>query len=91
MNARSPVLREQVGETFRLCHVVVAVRWSRPRPAERTERVDPYVALICFPVIFVAELPDKTIFASLVMATKGRPSPVWLGAAAAYTAYLAAR
>jgi putative Ca2+/H+ antiporter (TMEM165/GDT1 family) len=53
--------------------------------------VDPYVALICFPVIFVAELPDKTIFASLVMATKGRPSPVWLGAAAAYTAYLAAR
>jgi Ca2+/H+ antiporter, TMEM165/GDT1 family len=46
--------------------------------------MDPYIALICFPVIFVGELPDKTMFASLVMATKGRPRQVWLGAAGAF-------
>jgi Ca2+/H+ antiporter, TMEM165/GDT1 family len=37
-----------------------------------------------FPIIFVAELPDKTMFASLVMSTRGRPLSVWLGAAAAF-------
>ena len=33
------------------------------------------VAAAVFPVIFLGELPDKTMFASLVMATRGRPSP----------------
>jgi putative Ca2+/H+ antiporter (TMEM165/GDT1 family) len=89
MSARSPGLCEQVGETFRLCHLLVAGRWSNPRPAERTERVDPYIALICFPVIFLGELPDKTMFASLVMATKGHPAQVWLGAAAAFVLHVA--
>jgi Ca2+/H+ antiporter, TMEM165/GDT1 family len=51
--------------------------------------VDPTIALICFPVIFVGELPDKTMFASLVMATRGRPRQVWLGAAAAFTLHVA--
>jgi putative Ca2+/H+ antiporter (TMEM165/GDT1 family) len=37
-----------------------------------------------FPAIFIGELPDKTMFASLVMATRGRPLHVWLGAAAAF-------
>jgi putative Ca2+/H+ antiporter (TMEM165/GDT1 family) len=50
--------------------------------------VDPAVALICFPVIFLGELPDKTMFASLVMATRGRPRQVWLGAAAAFTLHV---
>jgi putative Ca2+/H+ antiporter (TMEM165/GDT1 family) len=49
--------------------------------------VDPYIALVTFPVIFVGELPDKTMFASLVMATKGRPSRVWLGAAGAFVVH----
>ena len=44
----------------------------------------PSIALVCFPIIFVGELPDKTMFASLIMATRGRPSHVWLGAAAAF-------
>lgn len=48
-----------------------------------------YVALICFPVIFVGELPDKTMFASLLMATKGRPRQVWLGAAGAFVVHVA--
>jgi putative Ca2+/H+ antiporter (TMEM165/GDT1 family) len=51
--------------------------------------VNPYLALVTFPVIFVGELPDKTMFASLVMATKGRPRQVWLGAAAAFAAHVA--
>ncbi len=47
-----------------------------------------YVALVCFPVIFIGELPDKTMFASLVMATRGRPFHVWLGAAAAFAIHV---
>jgi Ca2+/H+ antiporter, TMEM165/GDT1 family len=50
--------------------------------------VSPYIALICFPIIFVGELPDKTMFASLVMATRGRPLQVWLGAAIAFLAHV---
>jgi putative Ca2+/H+ antiporter (TMEM165/GDT1 family) len=51
--------------------------------------VNLYVALICFPVIFVGELPDKTMFASLVMATRGRPLQVWMGAAGAFVVHAA--
>lgn len=41
-----------------------------------------------FPVIFLGELPDKSMFASLVMATEGRPRQVWLGAAAAFAVHV---
>ncbi|HTT88146.1 MAG TPA: TMEM165/GDT1 family protein [Acidimicrobiales bacterium] len=51
--------------------------------------MDSYIALICFPVIFFGELPDKTMFANLVMATRGRPGQVWLGAAAAFVVHVA--
>ena len=47
------------------------------------------VALTVFPVIFLGELPDKTMFASLVLATRGRPLAVWLGAAAAFVVHAA--
>jgi len=45
-----------------------------------------HIAIIAavFPVIFVGELPDKTMFASLVLSTRGKPLAVWLGAAAAF-------
>lgn len=36
-----------------------------------------------FAVVFVAELPDKTALAALVLATRHRPLPVLLGAATA--------
>ncbi|MBV8980001.1 MAG: TMEM165/GDT1 family protein [Acidimicrobiia bacterium] len=49
----------------------------------------PSVALICFPVIFVGELPDKTMFASLLLATRGSPRQVWLGAAGAFLVHVA--
>jgi Ca2+/H+ antiporter, TMEM165/GDT1 family len=51
--------------------------------------VGPRIALVCFAVIFLGELPDKTMFANLVMATKGRPRQVWLGAAGAFVAHVA--
>ncbi len=38
-----------------------------------------------FGVIFVAELPDKTALAALVLATRHRPLPVFLGASLALT------
>ena len=41
--------------------------------------------LSVFGVIFVAELPDKTALAALMLATKYRPLPVFLGAALALT------
>jgi putative Ca2+/H+ antiporter (TMEM165/GDT1 family) len=41
-----------------------------------------------FPVIFIGELPDKSMFASLVMATRGRPFAVWLGAATAFLVHV---
>lgn len=40
--------------------------------------------LIVFGVIFIAELPDKSMFASLVLSTKYRKLYVWCGAAAAF-------
>jgi putative Ca2+/H+ antiporter (TMEM165/GDT1 family) len=42
------------------------------------------IAIAVFPVIFVGELPDKTMFASLVLASRGHPAFVWCGAAAAF-------
>jgi putative Ca2+/H+ antiporter (TMEM165/GDT1 family) len=38
-----------------------------------------------FGVVFVAELPDKTALAALVLATRHKPLPVFLGAALALT------
>jgi len=41
-----------------------------------------------YPVIFISELPDKTMFASLVLATRGRASMVWAGAATAFAVHV---
>jgi Ca2+/H+ antiporter, TMEM165/GDT1 family len=41
-----------------------------------------------FPAIFIGELPDKTMFASLVMASRGKPLSVWLGAAGAFLVHV---
>jgi Ca2+/H+ antiporter, TMEM165/GDT1 family len=41
------------------------------------------LATYVFSVIFVAELPDKTALAALVLATRHKPMPVFLGAASA--------
>ena len=47
------------------------------------------IAVAVFPIIFLGELPDKTMLASLVMATRGQPFSVWLGAAAAFLLHVA--
>jgi len=41
------------------------------------------VVAVTFGVIFVAELPDKTMIATIVLASRHRPLPVFLGAATA--------
>ena len=47
------------------------------------------VVIAVFPIIFLGELPDKTMFASLVLATRGKPFSVWLGAAGAFVVHVA--
>ncbi|HEV3451787.1 MAG TPA: TMEM165/GDT1 family protein [Acidimicrobiia bacterium] len=47
------------------------------------------IAVAVFPIIFIGELPDKTMFASLVLASRGRPRLVWVGAAAAFLVHVA--
>ncbi|HLK38000.1 MAG TPA: TMEM165/GDT1 family protein [Polyangiaceae bacterium] len=43
------------------------------------------LSLGVFAVVFLAEVPDKTALAALVLATRHKPSPVFVGAAAALT------
>jgi putative Ca2+/H+ antiporter (TMEM165/GDT1 family) len=50
--------------------------------------VDFAIVFAVFPIIFIGELPDKTMFASLVMSTRGRPALVWVGAAAAFAVHV---
>ena len=42
------------------------------------------VAVATFAVIFPAELPDKTLVATLVLSTRLRPLPVWIGVCLAF-------
>jgi putative Ca2+/H+ antiporter (TMEM165/GDT1 family) len=51
----------------------------------------PYLVVIgtALALTFLAELPDKSMFASLVLATRYRPAWVWSGAAAAFTVQMA--
>jgi putative Ca2+/H+ antiporter (TMEM165/GDT1 family) len=48
----------------------------------------PFIAATAFGLIFVAELPDKTAIASLVMGTKYRASWVFTGVAAAFAIHV---
>jgi len=50
--------------------------------------VNPAIVGAVFAVIFVGELPDKTMLASLVLSTRGRPLAVWLGSAAAFVVHV---
>ena len=46
-------------------------------------------AAIAFGLTFLGELPDKSLFASLVLGTRYRPLYVWTGAAAAFAVHMA--
>ncbi len=50
--------------------------------------MDLAVVVAVFPLIFFGELPDKTMFASLVLASRGRPLAVWIGAAGAFVVHV---
>jgi len=50
--------------------------------------VHPGIVLAVFPLIFFGELPDKTMFASLLLASRGRPFAVWIGAALAFIVHV---
>jgi putative Ca2+/H+ antiporter (TMEM165/GDT1 family) len=72
-----------VGETF----VSAMSSWPGRRrtfcPARKVT-VNFAVVVAVFPIIFIGELPDKTMFASLVLSTRGKPLSVWIGAAGAF-------
>jgi putative Ca2+/H+ antiporter (TMEM165/GDT1 family) len=46
------------------------------------------VAAAVFPLVFLGELPDKTMFASLLLASRGRPVAVWIGSVAAFAVHV---
>jgi len=50
--------------------------------------VDPGIALVVFALILVAELPDKTMIAVLIMGSRYRPVLVWIGAVLAFTVHV---
>src|SRR5215472_12376672 len=62
---------------------------SGPDPRLRIRPV-PQLAVIgvTLVVTFLAELPDKTMFASLILGTRYRRLWVWAGAAAAFTVHM---
>jgi Ca2+/H+ antiporter, TMEM165/GDT1 family len=41
-----------------------------------------------FVIVFLAELPDKSLFASLVLGTRYQPFRVWVGVAAAFVVHM---
>jgi putative Ca2+/H+ antiporter (TMEM165/GDT1 family) len=46
------------------------------------------IAALVFGVIFISELPDKSMFAALMLGTRYRPLYVWLGAASAFLVHV---
>lgn len=51
--------------------------------------LDLLAILTAFGLIFLAELPDKTMFASLAMGTRMRPLYVWFGTSTAFVVHVA--
>ncbi len=47
------------------------------------------VAATVFGLIALAELPDKTMIANIIMGSRGRPVPVWIGSTAAFAIHAA--
>jgi putative Ca2+/H+ antiporter (TMEM165/GDT1 family) len=78
-----------VGETFRPQSTIGALPVGgrpRTRSVARAERelVVLSVILAAFILILPVELPDKTLFATLVLATRFAPLPVFVGVGAAF-------
>jgi Ca2+/H+ antiporter, TMEM165/GDT1 family len=63
----------------------LTIRLASQRPATARDMRALRLAVYVFGVIFVAELPDKTALAALVLATRYKPLAVFLGASLALT------
>jgi Ca2+/H+ antiporter, TMEM165/GDT1 family len=65
-------------------------RWASVRPHLKDTDTSMNFAVLgtVFGLIFLAELPDKTALASLVLGTRYRPSYVFAGAAAAFVVHV---
>jgi len=50
--------------------------------------VNPGLIATVFAIVAIAELPDKTMIATLIMGTRARPLFVWIGAVAAFTVHV---
>jgi Ca2+/H+ antiporter, TMEM165/GDT1 family len=61
---------------------------SRGDGVRYSDPVDFAVVLTTFVVIFLGELPDKSMFASLVLGTRFRPLPVFCGVASAFAVHV---
>lgn len=81
-----------LGETFGRSLVLPCRRcaerplWHRREGSPVTSLV---VAVTTFAIILLAELPDKTALASLVLGTRYRPGPVLAGIGAGFTVHVA--
>jgi len=51
--------------------------------------MSPEIVLGVFGLIFVAEIPDKTMIATLILGSRHRPVLVWIGAVAAFALQVA--
>lgn len=51
--------------------------------------MDPATIGAAFGLVALGELPDKTMFANLLMSARGRPLAVWAGAAVAFASHVA--
>jgi Ca2+/H+ antiporter, TMEM165/GDT1 family len=61
---------------------------GRAEPERLTLVSSSLLLVSVFAVTFVAELPDKSLFASLVLGARYRPAHVWLGVAAAFAVHV---
>lgn len=62
--------------------------WSSP-PGKANLAVSLSVGGAVFALVFLGELPDKTMFATLLLASKGRPLAVWGGSVLAFAVHVA--
>jgi putative Ca2+/H+ antiporter (TMEM165/GDT1 family) len=67
----------------------VEVSPGSSRAGRKRSIVNPVVLATVFGVVFIGELPDKTMFASLLLAARNRIGLVWLGVAAAFLVHVA--
>jgi putative Ca2+/H+ antiporter (TMEM165/GDT1 family) len=81
-----------MGETFHAPTITTGRRGSVPweLPLGRKRSIVSLAVLVTvFGVVFIGELPDKTMFASLLLAARGRTGLVWLGVASAFLVHVA--